>query len=35
MNPRQGVGIRKGLHSEQADWKDGRLVPQNNHLIRA
>ena len=32
MNPRRGVGSRKGLYSEQVDWEDGRLVPQNNHL---
>ena len=33
INPRQSVEARKmtffGMH---ADWEDGRLVPQNNHL---
>ena len=29
----RGVEVRKRLIREPADWEDGRLVPQNNHLI--
>ena len=29
----QGVGARKRQFRELADQEDGRLAPQNNHLI--
>ena len=33
MNPRWGLGIGRDFIWEGADWKDGRLEPQNNHLV--
>ena len=35
MNLRCTVGMRKGLFQELVDREDGRLAPQNNHLVRA
>ena len=35
LRPRQVLGWGKDFIWEPADWEDGRLAPQNNHLVRA
>ena len=35
LRPHQVLGWGKDFIWEPADWEDGRLAPQNNHLVRA